>query len=83
MFYTTTENCLMRFKRLLNKLKHSAEQVIFFSDEKNFDQDQKVNKRRRNDKWLYADPSKVTKVMHTKFLATIMVLGLLTMKDMW
>jgi len=43
----------------------------FYSDEKNFDQDQKVN--RRNDR-LCADPSEVPHVMHTKLPATVMVL---------
>jgi len=48
----------------------------FYSDEKNFDQDQKVN--RRNDRWLCADPSEVPHVMHTKFPATVMVLGVMS-----
>ena len=75
---TTKENRLVRSKRLVSKLKHPAEQDIlwFFSDEKNFDQDQKVN--RRNDRWLCADPSEVPRVMHTKFPATVMVLGVVS-----
>ncbi|XP_036359001.1 uncharacterized protein LOC118763460 [Octopus sinensis] len=38
------ENYLIRSKRLLNKLKNPAEKDViwFFSDEKNFDQDQKI-----------------------------------------
>ena len=69
---------LIRSKRLLNKLKTPAEDDViwFFSDEKNFDQDQKVN--RRNDIWLCADPSEVPRVMHTKFPATVMVLGVIS-----
>ena len=75
------ENRLMRAKRLLNKLKHPEEQEIlwFFSDEKNFDQDQKVN--RRNDRWLCADPSEVPTVMHTKFPATVMVFGVVSNEE--
>ena len=48
----------------------------FYSDEKNFNQDQKIN--RQIDKWLCADPSDVPHVMHTKFPATIMVLGVVS-----
>jgi hypothetical protein len=42
---------------LLNRLKHPPVQdiLIFFSDEKNFSQDQKVNSR--NNRWLCDDPS--------------------------
>lgn len=78
MSETTKENRLIRSKRLLNKLKHPVEQGMlwFFSDEKNFDQDQKVN--RRNDRWLCNDPSEVPTVMHTKFPATVMVLGVVS-----
>lgn len=74
----TQEQRLLRAKRLLNKLKHPEEPGLlwFFSDEKNFDQDQKVN--RRNDRWLCADPSGVPRVMHTKFPATVMVLGVVS-----
>ena len=62
---TSKENCLARSKR-----QNQTEQNIlwFISVEKNFDQDQKVN--RRNKRWLYADPSKVLRVMHTNFAAT-------------
>ena len=43
------ENRLLRSKRLLNKIKHPEEDVIWlFSDEKKVDQNQKVN--RRNDR---------------------------------
>ena len=47
MFETTKENCLVRSKRFLNKVKHPAEQDMlwFFSDKKNFDQDQKVKQK--------------------------------------
>ena len=74
----TQENRHMRSKRLLNKVKNPHEQGMFwfFSDEKNFDQDQKNN--RRNDRWLCADPSEVPRVMHTKFPATVMVLGVVS-----
>ncbi|XP_052832121.1 uncharacterized protein LOC128247010 [Octopus bimaculoides] len=67
---TVKENHLIRSKRHPNKLKNPAEKdvISFFSDEKNFDQDQKVN--RRNDRWLCADPSEVPRVMRTKFPAT-------------
>jgi inhibitor of nuclear factor kappa-B kinase subunit alpha len=72
------DNRLLRSRMLLNKLKHpeSPGELWFFSDEKNFDQDQKVN--RRNDRWLCNDPSEVPTVMHTKFPASLMVLGVVS-----
>jgi len=42
--------------------------LIFFSDEKNLDQDQMVN--RRNDRLLCAVPSNDSRVMHIKLPAT-------------
>ena len=48
----------------------------FFSDEKNFDLDQKVN--RRNDRWLCSDPKEVPTAMHTKFPSTVMVLDVIS-----
>jgi hypothetical protein len=61
----TKETRLIRSKRLLNRLKNPAEEdaIWFFSDEKNFDQDQKFN--RQNDRWLCKDRAEVPKVMHT------------------
>jgi hypothetical protein len=72
-----------RYKKtsaLLNRLKHPPVQniFIFFSDEKNFWQDEKVNLR--NNRWLCDDPSEVPIVMKTKFLATVMVLGVVSNK---
>lgn len=37
---------------------------------------------RRNDKWLYAEPTKIPKVMHIKFTSSYMVLGSGAIKDM-
>ena len=51
----------------------------FFSDEKNFDQDQKVY--RRSDRWLWKDPDDVPSVMHTKFPATVMVLRVVSSEE--
>ncbi|UYV66605.1 hypothetical protein LAZ67_4002285 [Cordylochernes scorpioides] len=62
---------------LLNNLKHdSFGKLRFFSDEKNFDVDQKVNLR--NDRWICKDPSEIPVVMHTKFPASVMVLGVIS-----
>ncbi|UYV64057.1 hypothetical protein LAZ67_2006419 [Cordylochernes scorpioides] len=62
---------------LLNNLKHDSFGMLrFFSDEKNFDVDQKVNPR--NDRWICKDPSKIPVVMHTKFPASVMVLGVIS-----
>ncbi|UYV84752.1 hypothetical protein LAZ67_X003316 [Cordylochernes scorpioides] len=62
---------------LLNNLKHDSFGMLrFFSDEKNFDVDQKVNPR--NDRWICKDPSEIPVVMHTKFPASVMVLGVIS-----
>ncbi|KAM3182410.1 hypothetical protein ACTXT7_012436 [Hymenolepis weldensis] len=49
---TTQENCAMRVKELLKKLKHPEDEecIWFFSGQRNFHQDEKVN--RRNGRWL-------------------------------
>ncbi|UYV68980.1 hypothetical protein LAZ67_6001880 [Cordylochernes scorpioides] len=62
---------------LLNNLKHDSFGMLrFFSDEKNFDVDQKVNPR--NDRWICKDPSEIPVVIHTKFPASVMVLGVIS-----
>ncbi len=65
---------------LLNRIKHPPEPdiLIFFSDEKNFTQDQKVNSK--NNRWLCNDPREIPIVMKTKFPATVMVLGVVSNK---
>ncbi len=65
-------------KKLLAKIKHPtvSNQLVFFSDEKNFTQDQKVNKR--NNRWLSLDTTEVLIVMSTKFPATVMILGVVS-----
>ena len=73
---------LQRSKHILNDLKKPSargggpDRLIFFSDEKNFQQDQVVN--RRNDRWLCADITEVPVVMRTKYPQTLMVLGVVT-----
>ncbi|UYV73232.1 IKK1 [Cordylochernes scorpioides] len=65
---------------LLNNLKHDSFGMLrFFSDEKYFDVDQKVNPR--NDRWICKDPSEIPVVMHTKFPASVMVLGVISSED--
>ncbi|UYV64166.1 hypothetical protein LAZ67_2006860, partial [Cordylochernes scorpioides] len=62
---------------LLNNLKHDSFGMLrFFSDEKNFDVDQKVNPR--NDRLICKDPSEIPVVIHTKFPASVMVLGIIS-----
>lgn len=75
---TTMERRADKAARLLSKLKHplAKNQLIFFSDEKNFSQDQMVN--RRNDRWLCSDSDDVPVVMSTKFPASVMVLGVIS-----
>lgn len=72
------ENCLNRSKRLLNKLKNAleADVICFFSDKKNFAQDQKLN--RRNDRWLCSDPFEMPRVICTKFPSIVMVLDVVS-----
>jgi len=60
------------------QVKISSDMLWFFSDKKNFDQDQKTN--RRNDRRFCADSSDVLRVMHTKFPATVMVLEVVSNK---
>ena len=50
--------------------------IWFFSDENNFVQDQKVN--RKNDRWLCKGPDEVPKGMHIKFPASVIVLGVVS-----
>jgi hypothetical protein len=78
MRQATKERRLEKAKLLLNQLKNPAanRHLIFFSEENNFSQDQKVNKK--NNRWLCADISKVPIVMATKFAATVMVLGMVS-----
>jgi hypothetical protein len=76
----TKERRLEKAKLMLNKLKNPAanNQLIFFSDEKNFSQDQKVNKM--NNRWLCADISEVV-LMGMKFPASVMILGVISNED--
>jgi hypothetical protein len=52
--------------------------LIFFSDEKNFLQDQTGNFR--NHRWLCDEPSEVPIVMKTKFPVTLMILQVVSNK---
>lgn len=72
------ERRLAKSVKLLSKLKHPKEpgMIWFFSDEKNFCQDQLVN--RQNDRWIAANAHEVKRVMKTKFPATVMVLGVVS-----
>lgn len=74
----TKENRVIRAKRLFNKLKHLEQPGLlwFFSDEKHFVQDLEVNQR--NDRWLCKTSEEVPTVMHTKFPASVMVLGVVS-----
>lgn len=69
---------LKNAKKLVSSLKHpeEAEMLRFFSDQENFDQDQKSNMR--NDRGLCKDPNSVAGVMHTKSLSTVMVLSVIS-----
>ena len=69
------EKRLKHCQKLLNKLKHPLQRNMFwfFSDKKNVCQDQVVNYQ--NNRWLAVCSEDVPKVMQTKFLATVMVFG--------
>ena len=69
------EKCLTNVKELLSKVKHPAEPqtIWFFSNEKNFCQDQKHNTQ--NNRWLAYSPKDTPHVTQTKFPQTVMVFG--------
>lgn len=66
-----------RCELLLSSLKYEAAgRIRFFSDEKIFVVDSKIN--RRNDRWLCQDPKEVPVKMTTKHPASLMVLGVVS-----
>jgi hypothetical protein len=66
-----------RCQHLLTSLKHdAASRIRFFSNEKIFVLDAKVNKR--NDRWLAKDPEDVPIVGQTKHPASVQVLGVIS-----
>jgi transposase len=75
---STKKRRFEKAKLLLNRLKNPStrDQLIFFSDEKVFVQDQVVN--RRNSRWLCFDKKEVPVVMSSKFPGTLMVLGVVS-----
>ena len=72
------ENRLNKALKLLNKLKHPVHNktLWFFSDEKNFTQDQKHNSQ--NNRWCVRSPHLVPIVAQTKFPAAVMVFGIIS-----
>lgn len=67
----------IKAQALLNDLKHdSAGLLRFFSDEKYFVQDRKIN--RQNDRWICQYASDVPTAMHSKFPASVMVLAVIS-----
>ena len=75
------ENRLTKGKKLLSKVKHSAEPqtIRFFSDEKNYCQDQ--NHNMHNNRWLACSPKDTPRVMQTKFSQIAMVFGCVSCED--
>ena len=69
---------LIKSVRLLNKLKHPKKpnMLWFFSDKKNFCQDQVHNSQ--NHRWIATNNRVVPKVMKIKFLAMVMVFGVVS-----
>ena len=65
-------------RKLLNKLKHLKEcnMLWFFSNEKNFCQDQAHN--RQNHRWIAMCPNDVPRVIKTKFPNMVMVFGVIS-----
>ncbi len=63
---------------LLASLKHAASRVQFFSDEKIFCIDQKVN--RLNDQWLAKDPEDIPVIGRRKYPASAHVLLIVSSK---
>ena len=69
------ENRLTKGRKLLSNVKHPAEPqtMWFFSDEKDFCQDEKHNMQ--NNRWLVCCPRDTHHVMQTEFSQTVMVFG--------
>ena len=67
-----------RGRKLLNKLKQPLDKNMlwFFSDEKNFCQDQAHN--RKNSCWLAANNHDMPTVMKTKLPVTVMAIGVVS-----
>ena len=82
MSMASQERRLDKAKKMLNKLKNlqrsKKTELIFLSDEKNFTQDQKIN--RQNNRWLCSDPKDVPVVMSTKFPTAVIVLAVISSK---
>ena len=73
----TRESRRVKAAALLNNLKHETAGLLrFFSDEKNFSQDQKSN--RQNDRWICQNVDEVPVVKHSKFPSSVMVLGVIS-----
>ena len=73
----TKNRRLLNSTKLLNKLKHlKKSNMLQFSDEKNFCQDQAHN--RQNHHWIAMCPNDVPRVMKTKFPNTVMVFGMIS-----
>ena len=72
---------LIKSDRLLNKLKHPKKpnMLWFFSDEKNFCQDQVYNSQ--NHRWIATNNRDVPRVIKTKFPAMDMVFGVVSRED--
>ncbi|QQP40452.1 Uncharacterized protein FKW44_014491 [Caligus rogercresseyi] len=72
------ENRFNKALKLLNKLKHPVhnETLWFFSDEKNFTQDQKHNSQ--NNRCCVRNPHEVPIVAQTKFPAAVIVFGIIS-----
>ena len=74
---TQMERRFVRASALLNDMKHETVGYLrFFSDEKNFTQEQKIN--RRNDRYLADNIEEVPIVMHVKFPLNVMVLAVVS-----
>ena len=59
---------------LLNNFNHETTgRISLFSDAKNFDQDQRLN--RRNNCWICRKPEDAPTIMHTKYPNFVMVLS--------
>ena len=74
----TKDRRLLNSTKLFNKLKHPKEsnKLWFFSDEKNFCQDQAYN--RQNHQWIAMCPKDVPRMMKTKFPNMVMVFGVIS-----
>ena len=68
-------NSVKNSKKLLSNLKSHKSHLVFFSDKKNWTVDRSYNSQ--NDRWLARDRADIPHIYTTKFLASVITLGVI------